>query len=127
MIITSFIILLLFFREFKKYSPYIWLSVLMFITVGQFYTSFNIIRQIIAVAIIFSGSKYLYERNLSKYIFIVLLASTFHKTSIIMILFYFILNFKFNINKLVITLFALFVSMTFLDSILNIVLLLLLH
>jgi transmembrane protein EpsG len=121
MIITSLLIILLFFKEYKKYSPVLWLSILMFVSIGSFYTSFNTIRQILAAAIIFYGSKYLYKRNLLKYFLIVMLATVFHKTSIIMIVFYFVLNYKFNIKKLLITLFALFVSMTFLESILTIV------
>lgn len=117
MVITSLIIITLFFKEFKKYSRYIWLSVLMFVTVGSFYTSFNILRQILAVAIIFSGSKYLYDRNLTKFSCIVLLAASFHKSAIVMIFFYFILNYKFNMKNLLITLFALSVSMIYLERI----------
>jgi len=121
MFITSFIIVLLFFREFKKYSSYIWFSVLMFVTVGSYYTSFNTIRQIMAASIIFSGSKYLYEKKLNKYILVILLATLFHKTSLIMIPFYFVLNFKFNRNKLVVAVITLLITMISLDKIIEIV------
>lgn len=116
-LITAIITIVMFLNEFKKYSVNIWLSVLLFITIGGYYTSFNLIRQILAVAIIFSGSKYIYERKFIKYLIFILIASLFHKTSLIMIVFYFILNYRFNIKKLIIILASLLISMIYLDKI----------
>lgn len=99
-IITSFIILCAFYKQFKNDSAYMWLSVLLFVTVGSFYTSFNIIRQILAAAIVFSGSRFLYERKMLKYFLVIVLASLFHRTALIMLLFYFILNFKINYKNM---------------------------
>jgi hypothetical protein len=96
MIATSFLILFLFYKELIRDSLCLWLSILLFINVGSYYTSFNIMRQIIAVAIVFGGSKYLYNRKLGKYIIIILIATLFHTTALIMLPFYFILNLKFN-------------------------------
>lgn len=121
MIVVSLIIIVLFFIQFKKYSTYIWLSVLMFVNVGAYYISFNIIRQIIAAAIIFSGSRFLYEKKPKNYFIIIAVAALFHKSALIMIPFYFILNFKFNVKKLFLASTALFVSMTFLELILSII------
>ncbi|MCJ7840500.1 EpsG family protein [Lederbergia sp. NSJ-179] len=98
--ITTFIILFGFYHQFKKYSVNIWLSVLMLVTAGSYYASFNITRQILAASIIFIGSKFLYERKFFKYLLVVLLAFLFHKTALIMIPFYFILNFRINIRNL---------------------------
>jgi len=95
-IVTSFIILFFFFKEIKKHSDIVWLSVLMFVTIGSFYTSFNIIRQIIAASIIFSASDYIYERKMFKYFISIIFAMLFHKTALIMIIFYFLLTFKQN-------------------------------
>lgn len=92
--VMAAVILFGFFHHFKKYSVNLWLSVLMFVTVGSYYASFNITRHIFAVAIIFAGSKFLYERKFFKWTLVVILASLFHKTAIIMIPFYFILNFR---------------------------------
>lgn len=97
--IMSLIILFGFFYHFKKYSVNLWLSVLMFITAGSYYASFNITRHIFAVAIVFVGSKFLYDRRFLKWVLVVILASLFHKTAIIMIPFYFILNFRINIRN----------------------------
>lgn len=52
--------------------------------------SFNIIKQMIAGAIIFWGFPFIYERKLKKYIFVVILATTFHTSAILFILLYFL-------------------------------------
>src|SRR5699024_8432090 len=69
----SFIILFGYFYHIKKYSNNVWLSVLMFATVGSYYASFNISRHIFAVAIIFWGSEFLYERKFIKWILVVII------------------------------------------------------
>lgn len=98
--LMTLIILICFYYQFNKYSVSVWLSVLMFVTAGSFYASFNISRQIVAVAIIFMGSSFLYNRKMIKYFLVVIFASFFHITSLIMIPFYFILNFRINLRNL---------------------------
>ncbi|WP_161568719.1 EpsG family protein [Exiguobacterium sp. SH1S21] len=119
LIFITFIILYGFFHQFSKYSAYIWLSVLMFTTIGAYYTSFNTMRHILAVAIVFFGSKFLYERNLFKYCIVIIIASLFHRSALIMIVFYFILNFKFNIKNLTIILLGSIATMLSLNTILE--------
>lgn len=121
MLIISYVILQIFYREFKKNSSYIWLSILLFINIGAFYTSFNIMRQILAASIIFSGSKYLYERRFYKYLLIVVIATLFHKTSLLMLPFYFILNFRFNIKNVILIIITAFISGFFVDKIVEII------
>lgn len=100
-IVTSLIILLLIFitiyRECNKYE----LGIYLFITLGHFYTSFNVIRQYIAIAITFYAVKYIFERKFYKYLIAVLLASSFHITAIIMIPFYFIVQIKMDTKKFI--------------------------
>ena len=115
-IATSLIILFLFFREFRKESAIIWLSVLIFTTIGPFYTSFNIARQILSVAIIFAASRYLYKRNLIKYMIFVFLATLFHKTAIIMGLFYFVLNLRLSIKRVVFIAIGFMLSTFFIEN-----------
>src|SRR5699024_10398344 len=98
--VTTLIILYGFYHQFNRYSINIWISVLMFVTVRSYYASFNITRQILAVAIVFIGSKHLYERRFFKYMLFVFLAFLFHKSALIMIPFYFILNFRVNLRNL---------------------------
>jgi len=118
--IMTFVTLFGFFHHFKKYSVNIWLSVLMFVTAGSYYASFNITRHIFAVAIVFVGSKYLYERKFFKWVLVIILATLFHKTAIIMIPFYFILNFRIKLkNWVLIAIFSVIVILFF-DNIVNI-------
>lgn len=93
-IVTSLIILLLIFitiyRECNKYE----LGIYLFITLYHFYSSFNVIRQYIAIAITFYAVKYIFEHKFYKYLIAILLASSFHITAIIMIPVYFIVQIK---------------------------------
>lgn len=52
--------------------------------------SFNIIKQMIAGALIFWGFKYIFEKQFLKYLFIVSIASTFHTSAIFFITLYFL-------------------------------------
>lgn len=119
--VTSFVILYGFYHQFSRYSVNIWLSVLMFVTAGSFYASFNITRQILAAAIIFMGSKYLYERKFFKYVLVVIIASLIHTSSLIMIPFYFILNLRLNFKNFILVSGGSAVIFVFFDQILDVV------
>ncbi|WP_107942064.1 EpsG family protein [Metasolibacillus fluoroglycofenilyticus] len=119
-IIMAFLTILLFLKEFYKYSPYVWISVLLFITIGSYYASFNIVRQVLAAAIIFGGSRFLYERSFFKYILVIITASLFHKTALIMVIFYFISNIKLNLKKSLLIIFIFGFVFLVLDDILQI-------
>lgn len=121
MLVVAFITIVLYFKEIKKNSVYVWLSVLLFVAIGQYYLSFNLMRQILAVAIIFAGSDYLYSKKMIKYFILVVIASLFHQTALIMVPFYFILNFKFNIKRLLIGLFLLLLTVIYIDNVLFVI------
>jgi hypothetical protein len=87
------------------------------VTVGPFYSSFNIVRQILAVSIVFAGSKFLYERKIIKYCLIVVVASFFHKTALVMIPFYFILNSKIKLKNIIVIALGLYLSSLYLNVI----------
>ena len=95
-LVSSFLILYAHFNQFKKHSVAIWLSILLFINIGGYYDSFNITRQLMASSIVFLGSRFLYERSFLKYILVILLGASFHRTALVMIPFYFILNMRIN-------------------------------
>lgn len=87
-LITNLLIMLVLY----KYSRMIELSVFVYITGGLFTVTMNGIRQTLAAAIIFAGIKYLLNGDWKKFFLIVLLASTFHQTALIMIPIYFIVR-----------------------------------
>ncbi|SEI90287.1 EpsG family protein [Lachnospiraceae bacterium A10] len=61
-----------------------------------YYTSFNILRQIVAVCIIFRSIKYVFDNKLSKFLILVGIASTIHITAVLSIPLWFLWNHKTN-------------------------------
>ncbi|MBW8348398.1 EpsG family protein [Bacillus sp. IITD106] len=91
---TAVITNILIIAVLLKYSRMIELSVYVYITGGLFLVSMNGIRQVLAAAIIFTATKYLIDGNWIKYFFIVLFASTFHQSALILIPIYFFVRYK---------------------------------
>ena len=95
MIIIAFLTVMAYMKTFRKYSKSVWISVILLLCIGSYYTSFNTTRIALAAALIFLSSTFLYEKkDRWKYIICVLLISTIHKSALIMLLFYFLLQFK---------------------------------
>ena len=87
------------FFAYGKRSKIPWLSVLLFFSIGEYFDSFNLIRQVLSVAICFYATKYINKnkKDFLKYLLLVLLASTMHSTAaIIMIPAYFVLKIRFS-------------------------------
>ncbi|MDQ0217493.1 EpsG family protein [Peribacillus cavernae] len=77
-----------------KYSRQFELSLYVYITGGLFLVSMNGIRQVLAAAITFTAIKFLINGNWKRYVLVVLLASLFHQSALILIPMYFIVRFK---------------------------------
>ena len=107
-IVTIFI----FIFTVKKNAENFTLSVILFILTGVFTGMLNGVRQYLATAILFAGYNLIIERKPIKWLLVVLLASTFHVTAILMFLVYFICNLKCD-WKLVFLYFSIAVVMLF--------------
>ena len=92
--VISFITNCLIVMVLYKYCRLIELGLYVFITSGLFLTSMNGLRQFLAAAVLFAGTKYLIEGNGKKYGCVVLLASSIHMSAIIMVPIYFIVRSK---------------------------------
>ena len=90
LIIVEAITLIIFTYSIKKMSIEFTISILAFICLGLYGNTFNIIRQMLAAAIISIGIPYIQEKKLKKFIIIVLIASLFHISSLIMIPLYYL-------------------------------------
>jgi len=89
--ITNILIVLTLMKFAKKFELSMWL----YITTFVYYSTFNGVRQWLAASIVFTGTKYLLEeRNFKKYLLIVLFASTFHASALVMIPVYFFIDSK---------------------------------
>lgn len=97
--VISFIPIFVIFRFIYRESKIIWLSIFLFITLGFFTNSFNIIRQMFAMSIITISYKYLVNNNFKRFIVTVLIASCFHNTALIFIPIYLFKNFNLNIKN----------------------------
>ncbi|MEK0174679.1 EpsG family protein [Tetragenococcus halophilus] len=86
--ITSLFVLGSIFFFIYKNSEIPWLSVMLFINLRTFYFTLSGIRQSIALAIILISYKYLKQGNFWKFVSLVILASTFHTSSLLFLIIY---------------------------------------
>jgi transmembrane protein EpsG len=77
-----------------QYSRLFELSLYVFMTSGLFITSMNGVRQFLAAAIVFAGTRFMINGNWKSYLLIVLLAAQFHNTALVLIPIYFIIRSK---------------------------------
>ncbi len=91
---TALITQVCYFKFFYKYRSYLELEIFMYIASGYFFVTMNGIRQSLAAGILVLATKYLIERDLKKYLFLVIFASLFHQSALIMILIYFLIESK---------------------------------
>ncbi len=97
--VCSIIIVGAYVNLIKKESVNIALSLVLFVTVGVYYPSFNTMRQVLAAAIFSMAIPYVYRGDFKRYAVIVIVATLFHKISILMIPIYFILRMKVSLKN----------------------------
>lgn len=95
-VVTSIIILALIGVGIYCYSPQPALSLFLFVSMGYLFSSFNILRQYIAIAILFVALKFIKENKFLPYLAFVLVAMLFHKTAIIMVPLFFVVQCRFK-------------------------------
>jgi len=77
-----------------KYSNNYFMSIFLFIVLGYFDFSMNVVRQSIAMSISLIGYKYAKEKKFLKFLLIVLIASLFHYSAVVIFPIYFLTNLK---------------------------------
>ena len=101
-IITAFIIVYCTVHVIKKYSPSLFLPIFLFYTIGSYFTSNNVTRQAMAVAITMLSWKYIFDRKIFKFLLMVFLASTIHISAIFFLPMYFLSDIKLGRNQYII-------------------------
>src|SRR5699024_4715427 len=91
LIVKSVIILGIYYYLFLNYSSNLSLSLLLLISMGSYYVSFNVIRQFMAAAITILAVINI-DKGFKKYFLIIILASSIHYSALVMLLFYPILK-----------------------------------
>lgn len=89
-LILGFITFFNFIRTIKSNSKYVTLSLFIFLTLGFYTKSFNIMKQMVAVSFIFSSLPYINKRDFKKFFLNVFLGSLFHSSALIFIPVYFV-------------------------------------
>lgn len=84
-------------------SPFPNLSVLMYITIGYYYATMNQIRMYIAISIGVFAVTLLAEKKIAKYFFLIIIASFFHYTALILIPAFLALNLPWRVRQLLIS------------------------
>jgi hypothetical protein len=103
----------------KKLTLNIPLSFFLYITLAAYIFFFNGARQGIAASIFAVALVFLLKRKLIWYLVWIFIASLFHKTILIMLPFYFILQFKYSTVRMVLFAVLSFVGLTFLSFFLS--------
>ena len=86
-------------KYFSNESCNPWISVLLLLTIGSFWTCFNTSRQYLAAAMYISTYKHIKEKNFFKYLLLVLLISFVHISTIVMLPFYWLLNIHWDFRR----------------------------
>ncbi len=76
-------------RIIKLYSPYIWMSLLIYVLIN-YYPSFFLLKQYMAMAMFFVSIKYIISRERTKFFVFALLAFSMHTTAIAIFPLYFL-------------------------------------
>lgn len=93
-LITSIIIIGLTIKNICDYSKFYSYSVILFIMMGYYHSSFNGVRQHLAMAIGMFALRYILKKDFIKYLICIIIAMMFHKTALILLPIYFIINIK---------------------------------
>lgn len=81
----------------NKYSEDVWLSFVVFITMGFYTSTFNIMRQAFAMVVVLFAIRYLISRDLKKYLVCILIACIFHYSAMFAFLLYPFCRVKINV------------------------------
>jgi transmembrane protein EpsG len=89
-LITNVCIVIVLYRYARLFE----LAIYLYITTGPYLTSMNGIRQYLAASILFLGTIFIIKGEWKKYLGVVILASSFHQTALILLPIYFIVRKK---------------------------------
>lgn len=89
-------------KALKNYTHYVVWGLFVYYSLLYITVEFSLIRQAIATSICFYSYKFIKERKLGRFVLLVIIASSFHRSAIIMLPLYFILQIRFSNTILVV-------------------------
>lgn len=105
LMIIATIVIYSYAKFILDYSPFIWLSLLLFILVN-YYQSFFLLRQYLAMSVFLFSIKYIIKRDSIKFGLCALLAISFHLTAVIIIPVYFLYGITYSTKNIFLLLIA---------------------
>lgn len=94
-------------KALKNYTHYVVWGLFVYYSLLYITVEFSLIRQAIAASICFYSYKFIEERKLGKFLLLVIIASSFHRSAIIIIPLYFVLQMCYsNVVLIAITIFG---------------------
>lgn len=100
LIVTSAISIYGYYRFIKKHSLSVFFSVFLFFSLRYFDDSMNIIRQVIAMVLLFESYNCLIQKKNIKFFVFVVFAMTFHKTAIVFSIICLLTRFKLSLKNI---------------------------
>lgn len=95
----SILTIVLLYQTYKKYSPDLVFTLVIFICFGQMYlNTFNAVRQCLAISLFAYSIDYLEHKQFIRYSVSIILATLFHSSAILLFPLYWILDKKWNKN-----------------------------
>lgn len=116
-IVTYLFLFLAIRRETRLYE----MGVFLFFALYEFYTSMNIMRQWIAIAIVWYGMRYIEEKKYWKYIALLIVATSFHPTAICCIALLIVPRLKLDRGVIIKAIFVTIIGVIFGNKILSII------
>ena len=98
-------------------SEMYWISILLYIFLGEWSGCFNGIRQYLAIAILFAGHCYIKEKKFWHWLMIVFIAMLFHITAIVAVAFYFYPQMKISLKNIFFSVLVVFMGLQVYDKI----------
>ena len=86
--IISIIVIYGYVKVIKEFSPYIWLSLILYV-LGSYYPSFFLLRQYIALSIFMLSIKHIIKREPIKFGIYAIIAISLHATAVVIVPLYF--------------------------------------
>lgn len=120
--LVSALITYIFVMTFIKQNTALYdLGFFLFITLYFYYSSFNIMRQWIAISIFLYALKFAFNKNFIKYLIYILLASSFHISALLTLPVYYVFKVKISVkNIFILFIISFLVATNFQKLILNI-------
>lgn len=98
-----------YYKFWIKKSECFWLTLVLLLSLGSYYTSFNTTRQFMVAAMFLLCIKYIENKNIVMYLISILFLSLFHQSAIYMIPMYFIFRINWFDKKYIIEKFVLII------------------